>query len=325
MDYSLRETTARVKEWQYLTGADFDAMDRKKTIAVVSCSPLEVHGPHLPVITDNWEAEGLLLGALEKLSAQDESLQFVHLPPIWVAADVLPHPGSVNFRSSTIIRVLSDLGRSLSKQGFEHIWVSSFHGGPRHFVPLEVACDRTNRKYGTKMVSLFSMLIRRLTGGGTDLTSVLGAVKGIQPEQLMGDTHGGAIETSLMLHLLKRYVDPVFQRLERMTVDLDLQRKGKPGISQENVVQILKSFGHKLKYFEDQTYAGDPAAASEEVGAQMADVLTDHCAEALSQLLSGEVEPEACRSPLWPLRWAFTSRTVGWMFERSMRYENRVF
>ena len=174
MDYSTRSTSARVREWQYLTGRDFAEMDRARTVALVSCSPLEVHGPHLPVITDNWEAEGLALRAIEKLSARFDDLEFVHLPPIYVAADVVPQPGSVMFRPTTILRVLEDLGRSLAKQGFRHIWVSSFHGGPRHFVPIELAAHRTNERYGTKMVSVFSLMIARLTNGGSDLKNVLG-------------------------------------------------------------------------------------------------------------------------------------------------------
>ncbi|MEM9068573.1 MAG: creatininase family protein, partial [Myxococcota bacterium] len=155
MDYDPNKTTARVREWKYLTGRDFAEMDRANTVAVVSCSPLEVHGPHLPTITDNQEAEGLTLRIMEILCERYADIQFVHLPPVYVACDVLPHPGSVMFRPSTCRAVVQDMGRSLVRQGFRHIWMGSFHGGPRHFLGMEAAADHVNRKYGGKMVSVF--------------------------------------------------------------------------------------------------------------------------------------------------------------------------
>ena len=48
MDYSTRSTSARVREWQYLTGRDFAEMDRARTVALVSCSPLEPNMPMIP-------------------------------------------------------------------------------------------------------------------------------------------------------------------------------------------------------------------------------------------------------------------------------------
>ncbi len=203
-DASTQTATAAdlIREWKYLTGTDFQQMDRAKTVVLVTCSPLEVHGPHLPVITDNLEAQKIAERAVELLHPQFPDRQFVHMPQLFVASDVLPHPGSVNFRSSTIVNVLEDLGRSLAAQGFVDIWVTSFHGGPRHFVPIEVAAHNVNKRYGTRMVSVFSLMLSRLTGGSSDLANFFAGVPGIRKEDLLGDHHGGAVETSLMLHLL---------------------------------------------------------------------------------------------------------------------------
>jgi creatinine amidohydrolase/Fe(II)-dependent formamide hydrolase-like protein len=68
-----------------LTEADFVRMDRARTVVMVTCSPLEVHGPHLPVVTDNLEAERISIRTMEILNERDPSLEFVHLPPIYVA------------------------------------------------------------------------------------------------------------------------------------------------------------------------------------------------------------------------------------------------
>ena len=314
-----------VRQWKDLTGSDFAAMDRAKTVVLLTCSPLEVHGPHLPVITDNAEAEALSLRAAEVLSERDPSLQFVHLPPIYVAADVLPHPGSVMFRPSTITRVLSDLGRSLARQGFVHIWIASFHGGPRHFIPIEVACERTNRRYGTKMICAFSLLINRLTKGGSELSEVLGHIDGVTPDDLRGDHHGGAIETSMMLHIVGDRVDPRYRELGQRTLDLKRAEEGLPPLPSSGVLDLVKGFKHKLKYYETETYSGKPQLASAEIGREMMDVLARHTADALEDVLRGRVGPEECHSPIWPLRWIFTSETLGRLFECAVKYKQRVF
>jgi creatinine amidohydrolase len=313
------------REWQLLTGADFASMDRARTIVMVTCSPLEVHGPHLPVITDNLEAESLSIRTMDVLHERNASLEFVHLPPIYVAADVLPHPGSVMFRSSTITRVLSDLGRSLAKQGFVHIWVASFHGGPRHFIPIEVACERTNRRYGTKMLCAFSLLISRLTRGGSELSSILGHLDGVTPEDLRGDHHGGAIETSMMLHLAGDRVDAGYRRLAQRTVDLKRREEGLPPLPQKGVLDLVRSFKHKLKYYEAETYSGKPGISSPALGREMMDVLARHSADALEEVLRGTLPEAHWHSPLWPLRWVFTTEWLSRVFERAVRYEQRVF
>ena len=130
----------RMLEWKLLTGADFEALRGRRVVVLVTCSPMEVHGPHLPVVADNIEAEQLSLRAAHKLLLRFPDLTFLRLPPIYTAADVLPMRGSIRFRARTIVAVLSELGESLYRQGFPDVWVGNFHGGPRHFVAIEAAC-----------------------------------------------------------------------------------------------------------------------------------------------------------------------------------------
>ena len=319
---------ANLVDWAHLTGADFQSLDRDRCVVVVSCSPMEVHGPHLPVVTDTHESEGLTERIAARLAGRYPDKIFLRLPPIYVAADVLPHPGSIRFRSSTIERVISDLGRSLCKQGFRDIWVGNFHGGPRHFVSIETACRRVNRRYGGRMISVFGLLLDRLTSGGTDPTEILGHIEGIEPEDLNGDTHAGLLETSMMLHLLSEHVDPSYRRLPRRTVDIRLEELGKKpeGINgRPTLLQLVFGFRHKLKYFEAETYAGKPAIATPELGEAFLDTLSGYAADALCEVLDGRLDPKDCVSPLYKVRWIFTSETFAWLFERVMRHRNPVF
>ncbi len=324
-----RTTTRNVRDWEYLTGRDFQQIDRRTAVVTVTCSPLEVHGPHLPVIADNFEAESITMRVIELLGERHPEIRFLRLPPIYVAADVLPHAGSLMFRASTIVRVLSDLGRTLARQGFMNIWVSNFHGGVRHFVAIEQACHLTNKRYGARMVSLFSVLAKRLTEGTSDLSHVLGHIPGLATADLDGDIHAGVIETSLLLHLLGQHVDPSFKDCPPQTVDSKLAaagkapRTGKPGRTSR--LQLLRGFAAATKYFETETYAGNPSIASAAIGEQILHVVARHAADTLSELWTGKLSPADCHSPVWPVKWIFLNQTVGRLFEWAVRYKNPIF
>ena len=45
----------RLLRWETLTKRRFDAIDRERAVVMVTCSPLEVHGPHLPLGADALE------------------------------------------------------------------------------------------------------------------------------------------------------------------------------------------------------------------------------------------------------------------------------
>ena len=321
--------SSNVRYWHEMTGRDFQQLDAARVVVAVTCSPMEVHGPHLPVVADNLEAEGLTTRAIELMSERHPEITFVRLMPIYVAADVLPHRGSLMFRSTTIVRVLADLGRTLAKQGFKDVWVANFHGGPRHFVAIEQACHLTNRRYGGRMVSLFSLLAKRLTEGTSNLSSVLGRIPGLTADELDGDMHAGAIETSMMLHLLGKFVDPSYKNYPQQTVDLKLAAQGKapqaskPG--RASIGQLVQGFKASLKYFEQETYAGKPAIASPAIGKEIVDVLAGYAAETLSEVWTRRISPDDCHSPLWPVKWIFLSPTISWAFERAVQYRNPIF
>lgn len=321
-------TAFHIHDWQHMTGAAIDALPRERTVVLVTSSPLEVHGPHLPTVTDICEAEGLTEVVARKMHAMHPELVFVRLPPIYVAADVLPHIGSIKFRQATITQVFRDLGRSLAAQGFKDVWIAGFHGGPRHFTSIEVACAETNRRYGARNISVFSLLMQVLTGGHTDLSTLLAGEEGPTEEDLRGDAHGGAIETSIMLHLLGQHVDPVWRETGPNNVDLWLARKGEPPLPHDrrpSLRELFRMFAKKLKYYEEETWSGNPSLASAALGERYIDILSDQAVVALDEVWTGKRPPEACHSPVWKTRWIFTSHLVSDLFERAVGYRNPIW
>lgn len=308
-----------IREWSQMSGRAIDALDRERTVVLLSCSPLEVHGPHLPTMADIREAEGLLERSAEMLRERHPELGFVRLPWMWTASDVLPHVGSIKFKPSTVALVLAEIGESLARQRFRHVWVGSFHGGPRHVLALEKGCDDAHRATGIGMISVFSLMVKRLTNGSSDLATLLGGIGGIDKAELRGDSHGGLIETSMLLHLVGEHVDPCFASLPPRSLELDLAERGEPPLQKGDkttLLETLRSFPLRHRYYERETYAGAPAKANAALGESYLEVLAREASEALSALYCGRLAYEDCHSPLWPLRHVLLSETVGEAFDR---------
>jgi len=302
----------RVLRWETLTKKQFDALDRSRAVVLVTGSPMEVHGPHLPLGADCLEGEGLAERMLRFLPERHRDRVFLKLPFVYCAADPVPQPGSLSFRPSTTIAFFEDLGRSLAAQGFRHVLVSNFHGSPRHFLALEVACDRVARERGIAMLCVFSAMLSRLTrDGGSELGDVLGHLPGVTKEDFAGDTHGGLVETSQLLALHPELVDVDYKSLPRRTVELWLDERGeaRPAAQRGKLAALgamLESFRAGIRFFGEETYSGLPGKASAELGEQILDTLAGAGGELVTQLLDGALPESEWHSPLWKLRHVFT-------------------
>ena len=322
-------STPRSIPWESLTKRAFDRIDRSDAVVLVTCSPLEVHGPHLPLGADALEGEGLAEHTLRFLPERHCGRTFLKLPFIYTATDTVPQPGSLYFQPRTTITVLSDLGRTLATQGFRHVMVSNFHGGPRHFLAIEKACQKVNRRHGIRMVSLFSLLISRLTSGTSNLDDVLGEVEGVDRADLDGDTHGGLVETSQLLALHGDWVDPEYKSLPRVTVDTWLAKRGVSRSKDRQgglrgLPEMLRSLRRGLEFFETETYSGAPAGASAELGERFLDLLAGEAAGAMSELLDGTIGPEDCHSPIWRLRFLFLNPAMIRISNRLLGFRNAI-
>jgi len=319
----------QILRWETLTKSRFDEIDRRRAIVVLTCSPIEVHGPHLPMGADVLEGEGLSERMLRCLPERHRDRTCLKLPAIYAATDTVAQPGSLYFQPATTTRVLEDLGRTLAAQGFETILISNFHGGPRHFLAIERACQRVNRRYGIRMVSVFSLLISRLTGGTSNLDDVLGELPGIHKPDLEGDTHGGLVETSQLLALHGEWVDPDYRSLPRQTPNtwLEAQGRKRPQLARGTpgrLLQMLRAYRAGLQFFAEETYSGAPGSGSAELGERILDTLGQKAAEACTELLDGSIGPEDCHSPIWKLRFLFLNPLMIRLSNRLLGFRNPI-
>jgi creatinine amidohydrolase len=315
--------------WETLTKKQFDQIDPARAVVMVTSSPMEVHGPHLPLGADALEGEGLAERVLRFLPDEHRERTFLKLPFVYAATDVVPQRGSLHFRPSTNVRLLTDLGHTLAMQGFHHIIVSNFHGGPRHFLSIEKACTRVNRRHGIAMVSLFSLLIGRLTNGTAELGDVLGSLPGVNRADLDGDTHGGLVETSQLLALHGGWVDPEHKNLPRQTVGTWLESNGEApresaGGGPRSFLHVLNRYKGAMRFFNEETYSGAPAGASAEIGERILDTLAGKAAEACAELLDGKIGPADCHSPIWKYRFLFLNPLMMRLSEWAIGHRNSI-
>ena len=308
-------SSSRIRDWEEMTHTDFAALDLERTVVLLTCAPLEVHGPHLPVVADIAEGDALLRTAVAKISETRPELEFVRLPNLFVAADVLPRIGSVSFSPATVEQVLKDLGKSLAVDGFKHLWVSNFHGGPRHFLSLERAAHHCWRKHGLNMVSLFSLMVGELAEN-YEMSDALGDVPGLAKEALEGDVHAGVVETSMLLHLRPELVDPQYKNLERLNFSAYIEARNGRAPSDKSVGQMFENFMGIFDYFYEETYSGMPAAADAEIGKAIIEILAEKSKVRLLELLDGRTTPGDCHSHLWSKRGIFLNGMVDALLER---------
>ncbi len=321
--------TPELLRWEAITKERFDQIDRERAVVFVTCSPLEVHGPHLPLGADVFEGEGLAQRTLGFLPEVHRDRTFLKLPFIYAASDPVPQPGSISFRVSTLVAMLEDLGRSLAAQGFRHVIVSNFHGSPRHFLAIETACDRVSKACGIRMAGLFSLMLTRLEVTDSELGHVLGHLPGVSAEDFSGDTHGGLVETSQLLALHPELIGPGYKGLPRRDVGIWLAERGEPARGRSGkgigaVAAMLDQFKAALRYFSEETYSGQPGKASAALGEDILDLLGAKAAEAVADLLDGRLEAAACHSPAWKLRHLFVNKAAIRVFDWILEHPKAV-
>ena len=230
-----------------------DALDRSRTVVLFAVSPLEEHGPHLPLGTDLLHAEFFNEELAKRIIEAKPGWTVLIGPPLPIGASAFDHAGTLLVRARTVRNAALDYGAALARHGFRYILVTNGHAGPRHVVALEEASAVVSRRYGARMLSVSGPVLWKFLRGKFNerLESLLGRpLTAAEREASRGDAHAGLWETSLLLRVRPELVDSSFARLPPMRFPLlDALRKNYP-----------------LRLGNQMGYIGSPAAASVEFG-----------------------------------------------------------
>lgn len=179
-----------------LTMSGLRGIDPRQTICLMAVSPLEVHGPHLPVGTDVFVGEKLQEEYCRAIGRYP-GFRLLLLPPLYAGCDPLPLKGSIPIRAKTLESLLWDYVRGLAGQGFRYLIVCDNHGGPSHQIAMEIVAGRAWRRYGFAFINPFNVVFRKMVQHDHDFLNLVRLTPGTCGDD--PDAHAGTNETSLMM------------------------------------------------------------------------------------------------------------------------------
>ncbi len=148
-----------------LSSPALDTLPRESTVVILTASPLETHGPHLPLGVDAYTGRYFAEAMAERLVAERPGWHVVLAPTLHLGAFAFETVGTVTVRQRVVRDLLVDYGSALARAGFRHILISNGHGGPGHLVALEEASAIVSRRYRVTMASVTGYLAWGLMSG----------------------------------------------------------------------------------------------------------------------------------------------------------------
>jgi creatinine amidohydrolase len=258
-----------------LTAMEVRQLQRERTCLILTVSPIEEHGPHLPLNTDIIEADGMARRLCQRLDARHPGWTYLFYPPIPIGTGCFAYPGSADVRASAVRAVVEDIALSFAQHGFRRVILASHHGGPGHNVALDTAARTIERRSRMRALSLAGRVIVDLYfNGGLKAFYRKHDIPLYQQRELDLDCHGGAFETSEMLSLRPDLVRNGWQTLPPHIVP-------------------LHSFGYAdvLQHPGHQGYFGAPAHASAALGEAYLDFVIERLLPDAERFLQGRRVP----------------------------------
>ena len=205
------------RSWLDLTTEEIRTRPLDRAVAVLPVAAVEQHGPHLPLGTDTYIAQGYLA----RVAALVPEALDVLLLPVQAVGKSDEHdafPGTLTLTTATALAAWTEIGAGLHRAGCRKLVIVSSHGGNSALIDL-VAGELRGR---------FDMV------AVTTSWSRLGLPGGLFPEEeVRHGIHAGGIETALMLALRPDLVrtdkaENFAPRTLAMARDFTLLRAGRP-------------------------------------------------------------------------------------------------
>ena len=299
-----------------LSTTSLDALDRARTMVILTVSPLEEHGPHLPLGVDAFTARHFATEIAGRLVATRTGWNVVLAPTLHLGSFTFEGPGTVTVRQRVVRDAVVDYGLSLARAGFRFMLVANGHAGPTHLAALEEASAIVARRAGVTMASVSGHLTWSFRSGRflDQVEAQLGrALTDTERRAFAEDAHAGWWETSMMLMLRPDLVDENWRTLppavyslpERLVPDYPLKRGG-------------------------QGYVGHPALADPGFAKATCEVLVTEAMALVDALLDGRLSGLArapfstvpfFRTNFWPAAAAagFAVAALAWLVPRRPR------
>ncbi|EJO5346836.1 creatininase family protein [Clostridium botulinum] len=230
-----------------VTWKDIYNLDKDKSAVFVALSPIEEHGPHLPLGTDYISAKDLLKAVIDNLEKQNNEYNYIIHPPLPIGYNecVMNYPGTISFKSKTVENIVVDLGESISRAGFKKMVIINHHLDLGHIKVIENAKNILNKECSIKVLEVASSIIYSQSAK----EKVKIAKNDLDMER---EIHADMRETSFMLFKHPELVKECYSNLEPVYMDMK---------------EFIKS-GKRCwrEYGIEEGYVGSPEKASKEKG-----------------------------------------------------------
>ena len=249
-----------IRELADMTWEEVRDLDRSRTVALLPVGATEAHGPHLPLATDVVIAQAMARVGAERLAGR--GIGSVVLPPLaYTAAPfATAFPGTISVAPATLVALVLDIARELSRQGFGALAIANAHLDPAHLGALAEAAARAKEE-------------RLLPVAYPDLTRRALAER-LTEEFRTGACHAGRFEGSIVM-------------AERPAAVRETIRAGLPA----NPASLSSAIRAGHATFEaaggPRAYFGWPAAATAAEGRASVAALGEILAESTAAALQG--------------------------------------
>jgi len=240
----MKKKETKLIKFEELSWKQINELDKNKTIFFLPISPMEEHGPHLPVGTDYLTARDTVTEAIKALSVKKPELTYVLLPaiPLGYCEFNTDFPGSMSISGKTVRDIIYGIGSSLGNHGFKYLMICTYHMAIVHLKGIYSAKKKLESKYNMKICEPWSPYFhsneihKREPKLGFDTTK---------------EVHAGFRETSLMKYQYPYLVDESYKNLQSIYRDMNSPRV---------VGKSFKQLGLK------EGYIGSPAKADVNYG-----------------------------------------------------------
>jgi creatinine amidohydrolase len=277
-------TVHRLEE---LTMPGLDALDRERTVILLTISPLEQHGPHLPLGVDAFTARYFADEIAQRLAVERPGWSAVLSPTLHLGSFTFDAVGTVPVRQRVVRDAVVDYGEAFARAGFRYVLVANGHAGPTHLAALDEAAATVSRRHGIRMASLSGWLMWQFRSGRF-LERVEGRLdrplSDVERRAFAEDAHAGWWETSMMLMLRPDLVDGGWRELPAATYSLPQRLRPNYPLHDGGAGYV----GHPA--------LGDPAFAR-----ATSDVLLGEVMTLVHALLDGRLAPGDKRSPFYSI------------------------
>ncbi len=268
-----------------LTWPELDTLDRDHAVVLIPISPLEEHGPHLPIGTDLIIARRLAEQVARLIEERRPGVTAVLAPAVPIGAGTIPMRGSVNISVDLVYDVARQMGAALARDGFRTIVYTSGHMSLWHLIALENAARWVSRRFRVQAIAPSAALARTYILRGEIEPRLAARLTPDERSALMSAAHSGTLETSIMLALRPDLVHASFA-----------------GLPPRPRASFLGWRGRRPAAW--QGYFGDPSRARADWGQVSADTLADAGAVLVLDVLDrGEAGARAGRLvprvPFW--------------------------